>query len=173
MLPTILSRARRFDLVPIPQEELAGYVAADCSGVSPESAGEAAYLAAGRYVDAVALALDPGWSAAVQSLAGAFTAAGRIDEALQELAGFELRLLVNAAAGDGGEVEEELAGLAPTRRNELRRQALIGGIDRAAWWALRGGRPAAGFGARLSRLKARINQNVDPGLAIAAFSGSQ
>ncbi len=172
MLPTILSRARRFDLVPIPEEELAQYVASDCSNTSADIAAESAYMAAGRYVDAMALAQSGDWRAAVRSLAGEFVSGGRIDESLHQLAGFEIRLLVSAGAVGGEQVEENLAGLSATRRNELKRQSMICAIDRAAWWSLRDTQPADGFARRVTVLKARISQNVDPALATAAFSHS-
>jgi DNA polymerase III delta prime subunit len=173
MLPTILSRSRRFDLVPLALDELSRFVEQDCAGVDAVVAEESACMAAGRYVDAIALAANADWREAVKSLAGAFATGGTVSQQLDQLTPHELQLLLSAELPGGVPPEEALAQLTGPRRNELRRQALIGAIDRAAWWALRSQSPPSGFGERIAKLKARINQNVDPALATAAFGSTE
>lgn len=179
LLPTIHSRGQKINLKPEPQETLAEIVQADAQ-VSAIAAQEAARMAAGRYVEAMALARDDEWRKAVKRMAGALTAVEDVLEMAKELSGIEFDVLWAKALRDRGLTQEEadkMIGRAKSddekglrvRRNELHRQALVNAYDRAAWWMLGSTTPVDGFADALNTLKARINQNVDPVLAQTAF----
>lgn len=179
LLPTILSRGQKFRLRPESAARLALLVEQDASATA-EAAQEAAQMAAGRYVEAMALAADDEWRQAVKQLAGVLytgrgsaAAAGRLAEI--ELGALWSRCLRDMAL-DAAAAEKQIRrgksdaekGL-KVRRNELTREALVTAYDRATWWALAGGPPPAGFAQALWDLKLRINQNVDRRLAQTVF----
>jgi len=180
MLPTILSRGQKIVLTPLPFDELTATVHADQPDADEPACVEAARMAAGRYVDAMRLAGAADWRAAVKKLADVLGHGERYQAPAEELAQFELEALWHKELHDTGldaeEAEKMIAraktdeekGLR-TRLNELTRQALITAYNRAAWWHLQEAALPPGFLKALTELKARINQNVDPGLAQAAF----
>ena len=171
LLPTIHSRGMRINLLAEPPARLATYLTPDLPGISGEGIAEAALMAAGRYVDARALALDPAWRASVASLAEALgTGSGLLDRAARA-AEYELAFLWTKELADLGlDMAEAEKLIDKARLNELKRQALITAYDRAALWLVRHAPPARGFAPAYFRLTARIRQNVDPLLAQAAFS---
>jgi len=179
LLPTILSRGQKMRLLAEPVERLAPVVAED-AGVAAEVAAEAARMAGGRYVEALALAADANWRGNVKRLAGALLAGRGIAHAAADLAELELADMwakqLAAAGLSEDEAQKKLAkpktdadkGL-KVRLNELKRQALTGAYDRASWWLLATASPRPGFAEELWQLKQRISANVDPALAQAAF----
>lgn len=172
MLPTILSRSRRFDLVPVPLAELAAYVEEDTGGVTTEVAAQAAYMGAGRYVDAVALAQSAEWREAVMALARCFAGQGSVERSLDELTAHELALLLSSEFPGDEQLAEAAGQLPAPRRNELKRQAMITAVNRGAWWGLKIQPPSTEFSGRIIALRQRIDQNVDPALAAAAFAAN-
>ena len=179
LLPTIHSRGQKLRLVPSACGELAGHAAADTSA-GPAEAMEAARMSGGRYVDATALAAMPRWREAVRRLGQAVFSGRAVLAAAQQLSEFEYDAMWAKLLADLGlsaaDAERMLARPKTdeerkfkTRRNELRRQALVAAYDRATWWALGQAVPPAGYARALWDLKTRINQNVDPRLAQTAF----
>jgi hypothetical protein len=162
MLPTILSRGNRINLVALPDADLAAAIG------EGEAAQEAAAMAAGRYVDATRLLGDAQWREAVRRMAHALHEERGTVDAAQKLAAFEFEALWTKLAVDRGlSAAEADKQIAAARKNELQRQALITAYDRAAWWMLRDSKPR--FALQLAKLKQRVNQNVDQLLAQVAF----
>ena len=182
LLQTIHSRGQKVRLAPEPAAALARYLAAD--GIEATAAEEAALMSGGRYVDAMLLARMPDWRRAVQGLAGVLYGGRGVVEAADDLAGYEYAALWGKLLNDRGLSDEEAEKMISrpktdvdrklkTRRNELTRQSLVTAYDRAAWWSLNHRPPPRGFAKALWELKRRINQNVDPRLAQAAFELSR
>jgi len=179
LLPTIHSRGQKLTLAPVSHEMLRPAIQS-AIGADDATADEASKMAAGRYVDAIALALDDDWRSSVRRLAGSLLAGHGTANAAANLADFEFALLWNKLLADTRlsqeEAEKKLArpkteadkGLKP-RRNELVRQALITAYDRSVWWLMGQQAPGAALGPALWDLKQRIDSNVDPWLAQAAF----
>lgn len=179
LLPTIHSRGQKLTLAPVPPATLKPAIQA-ATGVDEATADEAVKMAAGRYVDAAALALDSDWRSSVRRLAGSLLAGRGTVSAADDLADFEFALLWSKLLADT-RLSEEVAekklarpkteadrGL-KTRRNELGRQALITAYDRGVWWLLAQQAPGKLLGPALWNLKQRIDGNVDPWLAQTAF----
>lgn len=170
MLPTILSRGNRINLVAMPDDELASVLGGTKEGQ------EAATMAAGRFVDATHLLRNPQWREAVQRMARALQDQKGTVDAAQKLAAIEFDALWTKLAEDlsltSAEMDKQVAA---ARKNELQRQALIAAYDRAAWWVLnRADRNVGptGLGKELAKLKQRVNQNVDQLLAQVAFENA-
>lgn len=170
MLPTISSRALKIRLAPEPEAALRGFLQADLPDMDSSALDQSAILAAGRYVDARALAQAPAWRAASVQLAQAVRRASRLPESAQPAAEHEFAFLWAKELADLGlgQAQAEKTVEKP-RINELKRQALITAYDRALLLAMREAAPPAGFLQARRNLIARINQNVDLTLAQAAF----
>jgi len=179
LLPTILSRGQKLRLAPEPAEQLSPVVAEDAT-VTLETAREAARMAAGRYVEALALARDDDWRDAVRQLAALLYGGAGTAAAAGVLAEFELAALwarhLAASGLDAATAEKRIRRAKDdhdralrVRRNELTREALITAYDRAAWWALAQTAPPPGFARALWDLKLRIDQNVDRRLSQTVF----
>jgi hypothetical protein len=170
MLPTIHSRALKIPLAPEPEDALRGYLAQDLPHVDGEAIAEAAVLAAGRYVDAVALAQLRPWREAVRQLAQAIKRASRLPEQAHTAAEHEFAFLWAKELADLGLTQSAAEkAVEKPRINELKRQALIAAYDRALLLMLREASLNAGFLKARRNFIARINQNVDTTLAQAAF----
>jgi hypothetical protein len=170
LLPTIVSRSLKIALAPEPEEAMRGYLRADIAGAGDSDVNEAAALAAGRYVDAMALAQVREWRESVQALAQALRRVSRLPEAAHAAAEFEFTFLWAKELADTGLSQSEAdKAVEKPRVNELKRQALITAYDRAVLWLLRERAFTPGLFKARRNLIARINQNVDPTLAQAAF----
>lgn len=179
LLPTIHSRGQKLTLAPEPRSTLMPAIQA-ATGADDKAADEAVRMAAGRYVDAAALAGDSDWRSGVRRLAGSILAGRGTVSAAVDLAGFEfgalwykllvdMRMTATAAEKILARPKTEADRGLKTRRNELSRQALITAYDRAVWWLLAQHSAAAALGPALWNLKQRIDANVDPWLAQTAF----
>lgn len=170
LLPTIHSRGLKIVLTPEAPQALQQYLHQDMPGLSVSELAEAAAMAGGRYADARLLALSGEWRQAVRRLAAALASAREIASTASELIDYEYAALWGKELADTGLSEAEAAKvMEKTRINELKRQSLVCAYDRAAAWYIRERQPRPSFGAALSLLKRRINQNVDPQLSQAAF----
>lgn len=170
MLPTIHSRALKIPLAPETTQDLRRYLALDLPQQDEQAISDAATLAAGRYVDAKALAQAPKWREAARQLAQALERTSRLLEHAQAAAEHEYAFLWAKELADLRltQAEAEKAVEKP-RANELKRQALIAAYDRALLLLLRESTPSLGFLAARQRFVSRVNQNVDLALAQAAF----
>jgi DNA polymerase III delta prime subunit len=170
MLPTIHSRSLKIPLAPEPEAALRGYLSLDLPQADSDAITQAAALAAGRYVDAVALTQVPQWREAVRQLAQALQRASRLPEQAHAAMEYEFAFLWAKELADLNltQAEAEKAVEKP-RVNELKRQALIAAYDRALLLVLRDTSPGAGFLKARRNFIARVNQNVDTTLAQAAF----
>lgn len=191
LLPTIRSRGVPFSLTPLPRWQLEEFIGEELPQASARCVREAARMAGGRYVDALALADNADWRGAVCVLAQALARRRDVPECAAGLQEHEFAALWAKELADSGLTDDEAQKqLEKPRVNELKRQALALAYDRAAWQLLadaaRGlehysgaerrrsaaALPGPRFGAALALLKARIHSNVDPQLAQAAFEGS-
>ena len=180
LLPTILSRGQKIRLSPMPSAGLVQLLKENHPQAEEEVLAEAAHMAAGCYVDALKLAAGSEWREAIKGMARVIFGPGETAVLASRSADFELAALWGKELTDL-HLDEDKAGKMIARnksddekglrlrKRELGRQALILAYDRASRWALRDGPPPAGFADALASLKARINQNVDPALAQAAF----
>lgn len=162
LLPTIRSRGQLISLSPASTALLTQELAQDLPQVSTAALQEAARMSAGRYVQARGLAGAADWRSAVKAFAEALARGRSFGKESKDLAAFELA----GAAGSGEGADEDLT---PERQRELDRAALIAAYQRAAWWLCCEGRAKPGLLGALARLRGRIDSNVDPSLAQAAF----
>jgi hypothetical protein len=191
LLPTIRSRGVPFMLSPLPRWQLEELLREDWPTADAEATRIAAYLAGGRYIDAVGLAADSGWRDSICSLANALAHQRDVPERAAAAQDAEFAALWAKELFDSGLSDDEAAKqIEKPRQNELKRQALALAYDRAAWWMLheacRGldlyagtdrrrpapSLPRSSFLHALTLLKQRIHSNVDPQLAQYAFEGS-
>jgi DNA polymerase III delta prime subunit len=137
LLPTIRSRGVPFTLAPLPRWQLEEFLREDAPEADAAAVGEAAYLAGGRYVDALALAGNAPWRAALTVLAAALAHGRDVPERAGAAAEFEFAALWAKELADTGLDPDEAEKLTEKARvNELKRQGLALAYDRAAWWWL-------------------------------------
>jgi DNA polymerase-3 subunit gamma/tau len=167
LLPTIHSRGRRVSLLPEPTESMLALLIKAPGGKAAHE--KAAVLGAGRYVDTIALAENAPWTAALVKLAEAVAKGRGGPEAAKAAAVFEYDMLWAKQSASTGNDEEADKSVATSRKNELQRQALLTAYDRAVLWLLHRGQVPAGLLPALTKLRTRVNQNVDQNVAQAAF----
>lgn len=163
LLPTIRSRGQILALMPASMDLLRTELAQDLPQAEAHVIAEAARMSAGRYVQARGLARSKEWRAAVKALAAALSRGRGYGPEAKELAGFEL------AAIQSMHDEDRDSELTRERRNEQQRAALIAAFQRAAWWMCCTGWPQPGLLSALTRLRLRIDSNVDASIAQAAL----
>jgi hypothetical protein len=152
LLPTITSRCLSFNLLPMNRWELEEDLAQLAPGLPRAAVIQATVMSGGSIVQSRQLAQQDGWRSAVVGLTDAICRRRDIPERAGELAEFEFDTLWQKEQADTGLSSDALAKqcsetwkpsdsqplrvMTTARRNELQRQALASGYDRAVWWLL-------------------------------------